>query len=384
MVISMSCTSATIAAIAKANSKRMLMKATMIRSAATTAWSAWLRTCSPNVGLTLFTLTSAPRASPKDSWTRVCSCWLRTGVRTSYPSSAVCTIASRRTSSGNTSLTSPTLSWRSGLATVNLTPPSKSMPKFRLPRAIAVTPARRSTPDMANHSFQPPTKSTFENTALAHLRRLLCDAPLRDAHQLCREVEAAPRDHAEERPGDHDGREHAQNHAYAEQDREPPHRAAGEREEDKGGYHGGDVAVQDSPEALLVSGPDGGTRRLAAPDLLLDPLEDHDVRVRGDAYREHDPRDAGERHGDRHRDDDPPQEERVDQERQVRDHPERPVDGHEEQEYEPEAHERREEPALERVCPERGTYGGDGEHLHVHRQGAGLQHDLQLLCLLLG
>ena len=56
----MSCTSAAIAARAKANSKRKLINTTMMSSAATTACSAWFLTCWPKAGLTVVTLTSPP------------------------------------------------------------------------------------------------------------------------------------------------------------------------------------------------------------------------------------------------------------------------------------------------------------------------------------
>src|SRR5918997_1858144 len=289
--------------------------------------------------------------------------------------------ASRATKSGSASRTSLTLRCRSGLAAVNLVPPSKSIPKFRVPSAIAAIPARSSTAEIANQSFQPPTKSTLENTGLATPRP---DFLLGDTHHPGREVDAAARDHAEKRPRDHYGREHAQDDTDAEKDREAPHRPAGEREEDEGGYQRSDVAVQDRAETFLVACLYGGALRLAATDLFLDPLEDHDVGVRGDTHREHDPRDPRQGHGDRNRHDKPPEQKRVDQQRQVGHQPERPVDRREEEEHEPEAHERGDEPAPQRVRPEGRSDRRHGEHPHVHREGAGLEHDLQLPGLLFG
>src|SRR5918997_3404616 len=287
--------------------------------------------------------------------------------------------ASRATKSGSASRTSLTLRCRSGLAAVNLVPPSKSIPKFRVPSAIAAIPARSSTAEIANQSFQPPTKSTLENTGLATPRP---DFLLGDTHHPGREVEAAVRDHAEKRPRDHYGREHAQDDAERQQDREASHRSAGECEEDKGGYQGRNVAVQDRGETFLVAGLYGGAGGLSAPGLLLYPLEDHDVRVRSDADREYDPRYPWQGHGDRNRHDQPPAQQRVDQQRQVRHHPQRSVDHHQENEDQPEAHERGDKPAPQRVRPEGGSDGRHREHPHVHREGTGLEHDLQLPGLL--
>src|SRR4051812_38812413 len=157
-------------------------------------------------------------------------------------------------------------------------------------------------------------------------------------------MEAAAGDHTQECPGDRDGREHGENDAHGEQDREPTHGARGEGEEDKRGDESSEVTVEDRLEALLVAEPHGGAGCLSAPDLLFDTLEDYHVRVGGYADTENYPRDTGQRHRYRYGDDKPPQQEGVDEECQVRYQPERPVDDYQEHEHEPEPHERRQEP----------------------------------------
>src|SRR5215210_3589331 len=143
----------------------------------------------------------------------------------------------------------------------------------------------------------------------------LIEALLRDARHSGRELHAAPRDDAQERPRDRDGREHAQGDAHGEQYGEPTHGPAGECEEDKGGYKRRQVAVQDRREALLVADADGGARRLPTTNLFFNPLEDHHVRISRDTDAQHDPRYPRQRHRYWDGDDEPPEQEGVDEER---------------------------------------------------------------------
>ena len=123
-----------------------------------------LRICPPKVGLTLVTLTSAPSASLKDSAD------LRTSPPGSAPecgprsrSPAVWITASRATKPGSACRTSPSLSSRSGLATVNLAPPSKSMPKFRFPSGDRRDPGQEQHARDGEPQLPPPDEVDLRN-----------------------------------------------------------------------------------------------------------------------------------------------------------------------------------------------------------------------------
>src|SRR5215218_1397762 len=302
-----------------------------------------------------------------------------TGVLTSYPfCPSVVTTDSLAISAGNTARTCWSLSWRSALATVNCAPPSKSIPKLSPPSAMAMAPASRRMPESEKYSFQPPTKSTFSNNLLhpGLLRR--GDTGLGDPHQGGREVDAAVGEQPEEGACDHDGREHRKHDPDGEQHGEAPYRAAREREQDERGDQGSYVTVQDGSVALVVAGLDRAPRRLAAPYLLFDALEDDDVGIGGDPDGEHDAGDPGERHGDRDDHDETPQQKRVDDKSEVGDEAERSVDREQQQQHEHEPDERGEEPTFQGTQAERRSYGGLRDHLHVHGKRAGVEHGLQL------
>ena len=75
--------------------------------------------------------------------------------------------------------------------------------------------------------------------------------------------------------------------------------------------------------ARLKPGLDRGGQRLADAQLLLHPLEDQDVGVDRHAHREHEARDAGERQRHRHEPEDRDDHERVVDEGEARDQPDR-------------------------------------------------------------
>src|ERR687893_3021200 len=308
-----------------------------------------------------------------------------TGVRTSYPfCPMVVTTDSPARSSGSAARTCSSLSWRSALATVNCAPPWKSIPKLRPPRAMATPPASNKMAEIEKYSFQPPTKSTFSNTPTSPCLLRRRDTRFGDPHQGGREVDAAVREQPEECACDHDGREHREHDPDGEQHGEAPDRSAGEREQDERCNERRYVAVQNRPETLVVAGLDRTPRRLAAPYLLLDALEDDDVGIGCDPDGEHDAGDPRQRHRNRDDYDQTPQQERVDEQIEVGDDAERPVDYEQQQEHEPEPDERGQKPALQGTQTERRTYCGLGDHLHVDGKRAGVEHGLQLPGLVLG
>ena len=87
--------------------------------------------------------------------------------------------------------------------------------------------------------------------------------------------------------------------ADAEREREALDFRGRQREQDERGHERDDVRVDDRREAAFVAGRDPRDHRSAAADLLLDALEDHDVRVRRDADREDQAGDARQRQRDR-------------------------------------------------------------------------------------
>src|SRR5215207_4263963 len=292
--------------------------------------------------------------------------------------------ASPAISGGSASRTCSSVSWRPAFATVNCAPPWKSIPKLSPPNAMAVAPASSRTPEIEKYSFQPPTKSTLSNTPTSPwplaLRRYW---PWRPPSGPAR---GGPRGRRATRGGrgDHYGREHREHDPDGQQHREAPNRPAREREQDERGDQGRYVAVQDRPVTLVVAGLDRAPRRLAAPDLLFDALEDNDVGVSGDPDGENDAGDSWQRHryGDDH--DKPPQQEGVDQQSEVGDDAERPVDNEQQQEHQPEPDERGQKPALQGTQPERRTYSGLRDHLHVDRERARVEHGFELFGLVLG
>ena len=97
---------------------------------------------------------------------------------------------------------------------------------------------------------------------------------------------------AQEGARDHDRREHREHDPDGEQHGEAPDRSAGERKQDERSNEGRYVTVQDRPDAFVVAGLERAPRRLAAPDLLFDALEDDDIGIGCDPDGEHDAGDA--------------------------------------------------------------------------------------------
>ena len=82
-------------------------------------------------------------------------------------------------------------------------------------------------------------------------------------------------------------------------EREALHPGRGEDEQDERRHERHDVGVDDRRDAAFVALGDAGGHRSAVAYLLLDAFEDDDVRVRRDADREDQARDARQRQRDR-------------------------------------------------------------------------------------
>ena len=125
------------------------------------------------------------------------------------------------------------------------------------------------------------------------------------------------------------------------------------RVQDARGDQRDDVGVDDRVESAPVPRRDRGADRFTRPHLLLDALEDDDVGVGGDADRQDRACDArkGHRHGQgRH---DPGEEQAVDDERDVGDHAEEPVEDDQEDHHEDEAGGARDQAVAQRGLAER-------------------------------
>ena len=79
-----------------------------------------------------------------------------------------------------------------------------------------------------------------------------------------------------------------------------------------------------------------------------------------------------------------PHNRNVDEQGDIGDDAERPVDDEQQEKHEPEPDERGQKPALQGTQAQRRTYCGLGDHLHVDGKRARVEHGLQLLGLVLG
>ena len=134
-------------------------------------------------------------------------------------------------------------------------------------------------------------------------------------------------------------------------------------------------------EALRVSGGDGGANGLARSRLFFDSFEYDDVRVGCDADREHEAGESGERQRDVEDQDRRVQERRVDREPRDRDEAEEPVHDEQEQRDDEEADDRRVARLAQRVGAERRRDVRPLDRVEVHGEGAGLEHECQVLRL---
>jgi len=99
--------------------------------------------------------------------------------------------------------------------------------------------------------------------------------------------------------GEDDRGEQRDDRAHPEGEGEALDASGRQHEEDEGGEQGDNVGVDDRRDATAVTGGDRGRHRSARAHLLLDPLEDDDVGVGRDPYRQDQPRDPGQGQGDR-------------------------------------------------------------------------------------
>ena len=155
------------------------------------------------------------------------------------------------------------------------------------------------------------------------------------------------------RPGWPDRGEQRDERADAQHEREPSHAGRRDHEQDERDHERHDVGVDDRRDALAVALGDARGDRPARAYLLLDALEDDDVRVGGDGQRQHEARDARERQ--RHRDQLDQREEvdAVDDQRADGDQAEHAVEDQQEQGDDDEADDARDEALVERLLAQR-------------------------------
>ena len=139
-------------------------------------------------------------------------------------------------------------------------------------------------------------------------------------------------EHPEHRLGEEDGGEQRDDRADPEREREALDPGAGEDEEDERRDQGDHVRVDDRRDPLPVALGDRREHRAPGPHLLLDPLEDDDVRVGRDADRQDQAGDPRQRQRDRDQLDQGEEEDRVDEQPEPGDHAEEAVEDDQEQE----------------------------------------------------
>ena len=242
-------------------------------------------------------------------------------------------------------------------------PDLKSMPKFSPLPPIASAPISRIVPDSEKNHFEAPMKSNVQPRPRRSAPSAAgCETSARAAHRAERRLR-----------GEHGG-EQRHERADAEREREALDFGGREREQDERGHERDDVGVDDRREAALVAGGDAGDDRAPAADLLLDALEDHDVRVGRDADREDQAGDPRQRQRDRDQLDQREEVDPVDDQPADRDHAEHAVEEQQEQ-----AHDQRSptrpatRPWLSAGFAERRRDLRVGDQFQLDRQRAGLQ-----------
>ena len=120
---------------------------------------------------------------------------------------------------------------------------------------------------------------------------------------------------------------------------------------------------------------------MPARDLFLDAFEDDDVRVGGDADRQDQAGEARQRQRDAEEQDRGVHERGVDAEAEHRDEAEEAVEEEQEERDDDQAADRRDLRLLQRVLAERRRDVGALERDELDRQGAGLQHEREVLRL---
>ena len=143
---------------------------------------------------------------------------------------------------------------------------------------------------------------------------------------------------SEHRAGDRDGAEHADQHTDDQDEREALDDRRPLPVEPAGDEEARDVRVEDARPGSVEPGLDRRAEGLAGADLLLHPLEDEDVRVDRHADREDEGGDAGQRQRDVDDPEDRVDDERVEDQRDRRQHARQAVVGDHEDEDEQQAH----------------------------------------------
>ncbi len=187
-----------------------------------------------------------------------------------------------------------------------------------------------------------------------------------------RSSRAAPH-RAEHRLRREDGGEQGHERADAEREGEALDARGGEHEEDEGDAEGDRVRVDDGPQRLRVAGLDRARDRPSEAGLFLDPLEDDDVRVRRDAERQDQARDARQRQRDRYQLHEREQQQRVDDERQARDYPQHAIEEQQQEQRQRQSHGARDEALVERLLAERGRDLRLGDQLQLDPERADAQ-----------
>ena len=177
------------------------------------------------------------------------------------------------------------------------------------------------------------------------------------------------------------GREHRDRGTDQEHEGEAAHRRRRDAEQDERGDRRDDVGVDDRVEALRVAGLDRGLHAPARARLLLDAFEDDDVRVGGHPQRQHEAGEAGKRQGHVEEEDRGVEERGVDAEPEHCDEAEEAVEDEQEERHEEQADDRRRLRLVQRVLAERGRDRGLVEGDELDGQGAGLEHERQVLRL---
>ena len=241
-------------------------------------------------------------------------------------------------------------------------PDLKSIPKFSPFPPIASAPIKRIVPDSEKNHFEAPMKSNVQPFP----RRA---APSAAGWETSRERPIAPSAACVASTAVNSVSERAD----AEREGEALDFRGGQREQDERGHERHHVRVDDRREPAPVAGGDARDDRAPAADLLLDALEDHDVRVGRDPDREDQAGDPRQRQRDRDQLDQREVVDPVDDQPADRDRAEHAVEDQQEQAHHGEAEQTRDQALAERLFAERRRHLRLGDQVQLDRQRAGLQ-----------
>ena len=147
------------------------------------------------------------------------------------------------------------------------------------------------------------------------------DLVVRDPEEVTAARPRLAHDPAQHEPAQRDGREHRDEHADDEDEREALDDRRPEVEQDEGRDERGHVRVEDRVPRPAEARLDGRTERSPAAQLLLRALEDEDVGVHRHAHREDERGDARERQRHARESEGGVREDPVGDERDARDQP---------------------------------------------------------------